>query len=157
MRTIRRARSEDYAALCSLLDDVDRLHRERLPHIFHIAAGPARSRAYVEELLCDPQALVLLAEVDGRAVGCLVALLRSRPALPLFVPGSMVVVDSLAVDAAYRRQGLGRALLAEAEAWARENGASSVELNVYEFNEGAIAFYRELGYQTLSRRMERRT
>ncbi|HOQ99329.1 MAG TPA: GNAT family N-acetyltransferase [Anaerolineae bacterium] len=156
MKVVRRARSEDYTALCGLLDEVDRLHRERLPAIFRVPTGPARSPAYIEELLRDPQALVLLAELDGRAAGCVVALLRSRPPLPFFVPASIVIVDSLAVDPAHRRLGIGRALLAEVDAWARQNGASSVELNVYEFNEDAIAFYRALGYETLMRRMERR-
>jgi len=38
------------------------------------------------------------------------------------------------------------------EHWSQKNGASSTELNVYEFNEKAITFYENLGYQTFSRR-----
>jgi hypothetical protein len=40
-----------------------------------------------------------------------------------------------------------------AQAWAIAKGATSVELNVFEFNQKAIAFYEGLGYQTLSRKM----
>jgi ribosomal protein S18 acetylase RimI-like enzyme len=43
--------------------------------------------------------------------------------------------------------------MSEAHDWAIARGASSVELNVYEFNVPAIAFYQELGYQTISRQM----
>jgi ribosomal protein S18 acetylase RimI-like enzyme len=39
--------------------------------------------------------------------------------------------------------------------WALTKGASSIELNVYEFNETAISFYEKLGYQTLSRKMSK--
>jgi ribosomal protein S18 acetylase RimI-like enzyme len=39
--------------------------------------------------------------------------------------------------------------------WAIARGATSLELNVYEFNETAISFYERLGYQTLSRKMSK--
>ncbi len=39
--------------------------------------------------------------------------------------------------------------------WAIAKGATSIELNVYEFNETAISFYEGLGYQTLSRKMSK--
>jgi len=155
--TIRRAAGEDYVALCSLFGIVDALHRARLPHMFQAPAGPARPREYMEALLADAQTAVFLAEAGGRAVGCLVAMLRPRPPLPIFVPGQTAIIDTLVVDPTCRRQGIGRALMAAAEAWAEEQGAASLELNVYEFNEDAIAFYRALGYETLMRRMVRGT
>ncbi len=37
--------------------------------------------------------------------------------------------------------------------WAVSKGATAIELMVFEFNQNAIAFYRDLGYDTLSRRM----
>ncbi|MDF2649043.1 MAG: hypothetical protein K0Q73_4848, partial [Paenibacillus sp.] len=37
--------------------------------------------------------------------------------------------------------------------WARERSADSLELNVWEFNERAIAFYKSLGMFTLNRTM----
>ena len=42
-----------------------------------------------------------------------------------------------------------------AHQWARARGLTRVELNVYEFNEGARAFYAALGYETLSRKLGR--
>ena len=42
-----------------------------------------------------------------------------------------------------------------AEAWARNHGAERLHLNVWEFNEGAIAFYEALCYTTFSRNMWR--
>ena len=39
--------------------------------------------------------------------------------------------------------------------WATTKGATSIELNVYEFNKTAISFYERLGYQTLSRKMSK--
>ena len=53
-----------------------------------------------------------------------------------------------------RRQGVGRALMREAVAFAQARGLATVELGVHEFNAGAIAFYEVLGFRTGTRRME---
>ena len=43
----------------------------------------------------------------------------------------------------------------KAEEWAAGRGASPIDLNVYEFDQGAQAFYKHLGYTTLSRKMSK--
>ncbi len=153
---VGRARGDDYEALCRLLEGVDHLHRERLPHLFQATPGPARSREYIEGLLANPQALVLVAEAGGDPVGCLLAELRASPPIPIFVPRLTAVIDTLVVASGWRRQGVGRALMEAAHAWAREHGADDLELTVYEFNEGASAFYQALGYEVQLRRLTRR-
>jgi GNAT superfamily N-acetyltransferase len=40
-----------------------------------------------------------------------------------------------------------------AHAWALDKGINQIQLNVWEFNEGAIAFYEKLGYTVASRTM----
>jgi len=39
--------------------------------------------------------------------------------------------------------------------WASVKGAIAIELNVHEFNRGAISFYRKLGYDTVSQKMSK--
>ncbi|WP_294054033.1 GNAT family acetyltransferase [Sphingomonas sp.] len=53
----------------------------------------------------------------------------------------------LAVADAARRRGLGRALMAAAEAWLRERGAPKLQLMVREDNEAALGFYEALGLE----------
>jgi ribosomal protein S18 acetylase RimI-like enzyme len=55
----------------------------------------------------------------------------------------------------HRGRGLGRALLAAAEAAAREHGARALELNVFASNTSAISLYRTAGYQVTTQRMRR--
>jgi putative acetyltransferase len=52
----------------------------------------------------------------------------------------------LMVAAHERRRGVGRALLAAAEAWARETAVEKLELHVLPHNSAAIALYEEVGY-----------
>ena len=64
-------------------------------------------------------------------------------------------MDELAVAASARRLGVGRALMAEAEAVATELGLARVELDVRAWNEGAARFYAALGYAPFATRLGR--
>lgn len=57
------------------------------------------------------------------------------------------VVDSLAVDPAYRGRGVGTALLQKAEERARSMGKRTMSLGVVGENEGAIRLYERQGYR----------
>ena len=63
------------------------------------------------------------------------------------------MVDSVVVARAAQRSGVGTTLMGRAESWAREKGTNQLELQVWEFNVGAVALYEKLGYRTVSRRM----
>ena len=84
----------------------------------------------------------LLARVDGRAIGftCLRFARLITNALPY------AEVTELFVEEAFHRRGIARALLAEAEALARDLGAPGVILFTGLKNETAQAFYRAVGY-----------
>jgi len=153
---IRPAREQDYEALCAIIGEVDRLHRDNLPHRFQAAEGPARSKSFLVRRMGAPDIGLFVAETEGSLVGFIDVEIRHTPDVPIFVPRRYAIVDDIAVKAAYRRSGIGEALMSEARAWAEAKGATSIELNVYAFNRGAIAFYRQLGYEVLSHRMVKR-
>jgi ribosomal protein S18 acetylase RimI-like enzyme len=56
-------------------------------------------------------------------------------------------VSDLAVDPAAEGRGVGRALMAAAESWARERGWRLLSLNVFTENHRARELYQRLGYQ----------
>jgi putative acetyltransferase len=47
----------------------------------------------------------------------------------------------------HRRRGVGRALLAAAEDWARGAGVTKIELHVFPHNGAALALYERSGYE----------
>ena len=57
----------------------------------------------------------------------------------------------VSVASASRRRGIGRALVAAAEAWLAERGVPKAHLMVRESNEAVAAFYQRLGYETMPR------
>jgi ribosomal protein S18 acetylase RimI-like enzyme len=56
-------------------------------------------------------------------------------------------INYLAVSPAYQRQGLGRALMTEAERLLERTGCPKVNLQVRSENPNVVAFYQRLGYE----------
>ncbi len=56
----------------------------------------------------------------------------------------------LYVDPAHRRQGIGAALMHQAEQWAKHRGNRQIGLQVFCHNQPALALYQKLGFQTHS-------
>ena len=64
-----------------------------------------------------------------------------------------VYLQSFLVSAPYRKQGLGETLIKAASQWAREKGATELQLHTWKFAEGPVPFYEKRGYRTLKRYM----
>jgi ribosomal protein S18 acetylase RimI-like enzyme len=62
-------------------------------------------------------------------------------------------VSVIAVTREAEGQGVGRALMAHAEGWARANGHDRITLSVFEGNRRAQALYERVGYHVEMRRM----
>lgn len=154
-KTIRKATANDYIGVCELLDEIDALHHDRHPRIFRKPTGNARTRDFFTGLLIDEKVGLFLAEENGRPVGFVHVLVRDMPDFPIFVPRRYAIIDTIVVRSGHRDRGIGRMLMQKSEEWAIAQGAASVELGVYEFNETAISFYKSLGFHTLSRKMEK--
>lgn len=153
---IREARPDDYQQLCSLIGQVDKLHRDNLPHIFQAAQGPVREREYILGLIEALNIGVFVAEENGTLLGFVSVINRIASDIPVLVPRCFAVIENLVVDQHHTREGIGQALMEHAQNWAAEMGAETIELTVYEFNRRAREFYRRLGYHTESRRMSRK-
>lgn len=91
-----------------------------------------------DALLVDETARLLVAERSGAVVGYLLAHRQAT----LLANGPAVWVGELVVDATARRSGVGAALMAAMEDWARQVGAAQVALATSR----AQAFYGALGY-----------
>lgn len=91
-------------------------------------------------LLQTPQTLILVAEQrDGSVVGYLLAHCRST----FLANAPTAWVEEVMVAAQARRQGVGQALMTEAESWALEQGAAYISLA----SRRAGEFYRALAYE----------
>jgi GNAT superfamily N-acetyltransferase len=93
-----------------------------------------------------PAAEVLIAEVDGIPAGF--ALYFHN--FSTFLARRGLYLEDLYVRPAYRRGGVGRALLSRLAAVAVERGCGRMEWSVLDWNESARSFYESLGAVPMS-------
>jgi ribosomal protein S18 acetylase RimI-like enzyme len=178
---VRPAVAGDHPALLRLEEAAVEVHAAALPEVFH-AGRSTLQKARFARLISSPSVAVLVAQVGQEVVGfAIVRLLPSSFAEKLLVrlagrpaqvadrvrsvlrstsstdhgPNRAAFIDMLTVAGAWREQGIGRTLGHATLDWAREHGAHTIELEAYEFNRGALSLYKELGLETVRRRMRR--
>jgi len=153
--SIREATLGDAEGLCRCYDELDTLHCEAMPGLFQAAEGPARSEEFFSRIFTNENTALFVAESGGQVIGFVIVSVQETPDISILVPRRYASIVDLAVRCEFRRRGVGRALMEQAQAWARDKGAAQVELNVFEFNQEAIAFYEAMGYGPVVRRMWR--
>ncbi|WP_133478207.1 GNAT family N-acetyltransferase [Cognatilysobacter segetis] len=97
-------------------------------------------------VLGDPRQRLLLAEIDGHACGLAGMDLRYS----LARGAEQARITALVVLPECERQGVGRRLLREVEAIARQAGAARIEVTSASSRANAHTFYRDCGYTEAS-------
>lgn len=149
--TIRPAEARDAARLRELLEQICLIHVNGRPDLFH--AGAKYTVDDIVRMLEDDQKTIFVADTGNDVAGYIFCQFRH-------VGGSVMrdylnlYIDDLCVDPKYRRMGIGRALFERARQLACERGAYNIDLNVWAFNESAIAFYESLGMKPSRMNME---
>ncbi|WNR42289.1 GNAT family N-acetyltransferase [Paenibacillus roseipurpureus] len=147
---LRSAVAGDYDAVNAIIREGQDEHAEALPDRFArldqvVAMGWYRSFSK------QPNKEIIVAECGDKLVGVAMLEMKQSPSFEALVPRTYAYLNELAVASTHQRQGIGKKLYTASLAWARERGASSLELNVWEFNERAQQFYASVGMRTLHR------
>ncbi|RMG93795.1 MAG: GNAT family N-acetyltransferase [Candidatus Dadabacteria bacterium] len=131
--SIRAANATDVPELCRLLGQLFRLEADFSP-------DPSRQAKGLERLLAaDPsRAAVFVAEAGGRVVG----MVSLQVLVSTAEGGEVGLLEDLIVDESLRGRGIGTALLAAAEGWARSRGLLRLQLLADRENGPALGFYR---------------
>ena len=129
---IRPASSGDLSTMTRLLQELFTIETE-------FEVDTEKQRYGLEMLLDSSSAEVWVAERYGRVVGMVTVQLVVSTA----EGGLSGLLEDLVVSSAYRRRGLGKALLSTAMKWAREQGATRIQLLADGRNVPAIIFYRK--------------
>jgi len=137
--SIRRARREDVAAIVAMLAD-DHLGRARervedpLPPVYYEA---------FERVERDPNLTLVVAESEGRVVGCLQLAVLSGISSQ---GGTRGLLEDVRVATDCRSRGIGEQLVQWAIAEAKARGCNLVELLTHQTRVDAQRFYKRLGF-----------
>ena len=150
---VRLAREEDLDRVNELRREVNDLHVAGVPDVFKPGfCDELRDFLYV--IWKNPQQEIVVAELDGTVCGFAVLHHISKPENPFMFERDFLDIDEFGVDASCRRQGIASAMIRFIREFAREKGFRRIELNMWEFNRGALAFYEAAGFSTFRRYME---
>jgi len=151
---VRRAVLADNEKIRPMQAEIAKLHYEGKPELFK-----PEPRYYTNEdfakMLADPERYVFVAEEDGgRIVGYAFAYIIHVRRHPTYIDFDRFYIDDICVLEECRGKGIGKRLFAACREAAAQTDCTTMELGVFGFNKGAIAFYEACGMTEQQRRME---
>ncbi|MBQ6235766.1 MAG: GNAT family N-acetyltransferase [Clostridia bacterium] len=151
--TVRFARENELERLNELRKQVNDLHVAGRPDIFK-PGFPKELADHVFTIWNDPDQRIVVAERDDVLCGFAVVHHINKPENPFMLERDFLDIDEFCVDEAYRRTGVATEMIAFIRAYAKAQGFDRIELNMWEFNDGALSFYEAVGFTTYRRYME---
>ena len=142
----RLASEADFDVVNRLARQVHELHVSWRPDLFRSVEYPIPHEEF-SELLQEQR--LLLAQQDGAVIAYAVFGVQ-RLDIPKLMPHTTLKLDELCVDAAYRRQGIAKAFMAELMRRGKAAGCTDLRLTCDPHNAAGIAFYESLGMQPKS-------
>ena len=141
MIRVRVATPGDAAALVAHLEELAAEPGINIPLAADEIMTVEQERSFLAEFAASPRARMYVAEADGGLAGELsIRAISPRRAV------QHVATLGMSVKQAWRRRGVGRALMTEAIAWAPTAGIKRIELYVYARNAAAIGLYEQCGF-----------
>ena len=139
---IRPARPDDRGAVLALMPRLEAFGLPANIAAGTLAAGETRALAGAFDRMPDGHALYVAVDPSGTIIGALYLETRED----YFTSVRHGHVGVLAVAEAAEGRGVGRALLATADAWARAAGFDRLTLSVFDSNVRARSLYERAGY-----------
>ena len=150
---VRFAKPEDAEQINALRRQVNELHVIGRPH--HFKSGFNQElQDHVFLYLTGGIGYAAVDEEEGQIRGMVLVDYIDRPESPYRYAERFAHIAEICVDEKHRRQGIASAMIDFILDYAKEKGYSRLELNMWEFNQDALAFYEAAGFTTFRRYME---
>ena len=150
---VRFAKESELDRVNELRKQVNDIHVEGKPDVFKPGFGQ-ELRDFVKVIWNDPEQEIVVAEDDGVICGFAVLHHINKPENPFMKERDFIDIDEFCVDKDHRRKGAASEMVSFIKKFAREKGFRRIELNMWEFNQNALAFYEAAGFKTFRRYME---
>lgn len=150
---IRRAIPDDADRLLDLLCQVEAVHQKGRPDMFRVN-GTKYTVPELLEIIADDSTPVFVAVHEGRVVGYIFGVVNEVRDSTMLFDMKTLHLEDVCIDEECRGMGVGSLLMEYVTDWARANRFDRMDLDVWEFNEGARRFYERYGFSTQKRRLD---
>ena len=150
---IRFAKETELEEINKLRKQVNDLHVKGKPEIFK-AGFSEELKNYVYDVFYNERNKIVVCDCDGIIAGYAILNHISKPESPFSYARDFLDIDEFCVDVHYRRQGIATQMIQYIQDYAKNEDFTRIELNMWEFNQEALAFYESIGFTTYRRYME---
>lgn len=150
---IRRAQRDELEQVNELRQLVYDMHVRGRPNVFRPGFG-SELRHYAYTKFDAEDSDVLVATSDGNICGYAIVEYNIIPETVYSFAQRIYRIAEIGVSENYRRRGVATALLSYMKKDAAARELDKIELDMLEFNDGALTFYENSGFKTYHRYME---
>ncbi len=154
MSVIRRAKEQDIPRIDDLLLQVLTVHHDIRPDLFKADCRKYNDREILALIEDDLRPVFVYEDDDGVVQGYAFCVLEQHPGNNILTDIKTLYIDDLCVDEGRRGEGIGRQLYEYVKQYAKNQGCYNLTLNMWEGNDDAIRFYRNLGLKPYKYGME---
>ena len=149
---IRKANKNDIGRIIELLHQVDMVHHEIRPDLFK----PYTTKYNEQELeaLLDNDSKPIFVYDDGEVPGHAFCQITDVKSHKLLQDAKTLYIDDICVDEKARGKHVGKALYEFVRDYAKSIGCYNMTLNVWEGNDPALSFYKNMGMKVQKTGME---
>ena len=149
---IRRAQIKDIPGIIELLHQVNMVHHVLRPDLFK-PYTTKYSEKELEALMGDDSKPIFVFD-DGAIVGHAFCMITEVKNDKLLQDIKTLYIDDICVDEKARGQHVGKALYEYVRDYAKAIGCNNITLNVWDGNDAASSFYRNMGMKVQKTAME---
>ena len=151
--TVRRADREELERVNELRKMVNEIHVNGRPDVFRPGFCD-ELRQHVYEKYDADNSDVLVVILDDAICGFAIVEYIERLQSPYNNARKFYHIEEFGVDESARRKGIASALIDFMKEDALRRGYKKIELDMWEFNDGALSFYENVGFRTYRRCMD---
>ena len=149
---IRKAISTDIKRIIELLHQVNMVHAEIRPDLFKPHTTKYNEQE-LDALLTDDLSPIFIYD-DGSVQGYAFCQIKEVKDNILLQDIKTLYIDDICVDENARGRHIGKALFEYVRDYARSIGCNNITLNVWEGNDAALCFYKNMGMRVQKTTME---
>ena len=149
MIVVRLATLDDAEVIGVQTWSAQQLHNEALPSIFKPPSADLFPLQKLAALIHDPNCIIAVAEIGGKVVAHIYSAVVNRGENEFNPADSYLYIYQIGVDDDARRQGAGTALITFVRDRARALGLTALQVDHWEFNARARAFFEACGFSPM--------
>lgn len=149
----RNAVESDFVHIEKFLGELHKIHCNARSDVYRECKNILNKKEYIEKLSNNKYKMIV-ASIKGKVVGYTLGKIIEVEENLVQNEDKYIYIEEIYTDIQYRRKGIAKGMLKMMKDICIKERCKSIQLNVWAFNENAITFYYDMGFQNRNLRLE---